>query len=149
MYKYLATLNNKNIVIGVQQALADFVLSDKQLILKHLDYDLLGKHYENGKFNAVAEIEPQLPALITLGFFMLRLTQKERIAIRREARKDSETGEIALDFMKLLESQTVINLEQGQVINGLHFLELIKLLEEGRAAQILGAPITDEERPGK
>jgi len=108
-----------------------------------------GTHQIKTDGELVENTAPEIPALITLGFFMLRLTQAERIAIRREAKKDSKTGDIALDFMKLLESQTVINLEQAQVINGLHFLELIKVLDEGRAAQILGAPITDEERPGK
>jgi|GEM_PF-3539218 len=147
MYKYIATLNSENIVTGIQQALADFVLSDKQLILEHLDYELLGKLYEGGEFKTVAAVTPEVPTLIALGFFMLRLTQKERISIRKLAKKETENGEIALDFMKLLESQTVINVQQEQVRDGLNFLELIGELEEGRALEILDASIIDEERP--
>ena len=86
------------------------------------------------------------PDLITLGFFMLRLTQAERIAIRLLATQQTEQGFVALDFMKLLETQTAINLQQPQVRQGIEFLEQLTLLGEGRASEILDAPITDEER---
>jgi len=86
------------------------------------------------------------PDLITLGFFLLRLTQAERIAIRMLATEQTEQGFVALDFMKLLETQTAINLQQPQVRQGIEFLEQLTLLGEGRASEILDAPITDEER---
>ena len=144
MSKYIATLDNNNTVISVQQALDDFVLGSGQMFIDALDNELLGKRYEDGQFKTVAEPE-RLP-LIRLGFFMLRLTQAERIAIRRLAKQDTANGEIALDFMKLLESQTVINLQQPQVRQGIEFLESIGELGEGRASEILDTPVTDEER---
>ena len=144
MSKYIATLNNDNVVFSIQQALDDFVLGSGQMFIDALDNELLGKRYEDGQFKTVAEPE-RLP-LIRLGFFMLRLTQAERIAIRRLAKQDTANGEIALDFMKLLESQTVINLQQPQVRQGIEFLESISELGEGRASVILDTPITDEER---
>jgi hypothetical protein len=147
MSKYIATLNSDNIVVSIQQALDDFVLGGNQMFIGALDNELLGKRYEDDQFKPVVVIEPEKPGLITLGFFMLRLTQTERIAIRKLAKKETENGEIALDFMKLLESQSIVNTKQPQVRDGINFLELIGELDEGRAVEILDAPITDEQRP--
>ena len=145
MSKYIATLDNNNTVISVQQALDDFVLGSGQMFIDALDNELLGKRYEDGQFKTVEVVKP-VNKIITLGFFMLRLTQAERIAIRRLAKQDTEQGFVALDFMKLLETQTAINLQQPQVRQGIEFLESISGLGEGRASEILDAPITDEER---
>jgi hypothetical protein len=95
------------------------------------------------KIEKIVRVQPDL---ISLGFFMLRLTREERIAIRKLAKKETEHGEIALDFLKLLETQIVINTQQTQVRNGINFLELIGEIDEGRALQILDAPITREEK---
>jgi len=145
MSKHIATLNDENIVIGVQQALNDFALSGKQLLIERLDFQLMGKIYEDGEFKDVAVVKP-VNKLITLGFFLLRLTQAERIAIRILATQQTEQGFVALDFMKLLETQTAINLQQPQVREGIEFLEQLTLLGEGRASVILDTPITDQER---
>jgi len=145
MSKYIATLDNNNTVISVQQALDDFVLGSGQMFIDALDNELLGKRYEDGQFKTVEVVKP-VNKIITLGFFMLRLTQAERIAIRRLAKQDTEQGFVALDFMKLLETQTAINLQQPQVRQGIEFLESISELGEGRASVILDTPITDEER---
>jgi hypothetical protein len=95
---------------------------------------------------ALIQVSQPVSNLITLGFFLLRLTPKERIEIRKLAAKQTEQGFVALDFMKLLETQTAINLEQPQVRQGIEFLEQLTLLGEGRASEILNTPITDEER---
>jgi hypothetical protein len=147
MSKYIATFNDQNIVIGVQQARDDFLLSANQTELNSLDNELLGKKYENGSFVIVELDEISQPKLITRGMFKLRMTQAERIATRVLALSGTPEGMVAMDFNDLLSDVPVVDLDQQEVKDGINFLESVGVFSEGRASEILNTEITEREKP--
>lgn len=84
--------------------------------------------------------------LIRQGYFKLRLTAQERIAIRQKAMEATQEGAIVFDFMDLLNSESRINLQQAEVQQGIGYLEQIGILDSGRANEILNTPLSDEEK---
>lgn len=80
---------------------------------------------------------------ITKLAFKQRLTQAERIAIRSAA----QTNPVVYDFLDILDSATFIDLSRQETIDGLHAIEaIVPEMQEGRANEILTAPIEDHER---
>ncbi len=65
--------------------------------------------------------------------FLRRFSDKERLSITQA--RESEVR--IADYFKLLELAKYINVEDPMVIEGVHMLEKIGLLEKGRAKQIL------------
>jgi hypothetical protein len=147
MNKYIATLSEQNIVIGVQQANSEFLLSENKILIQSMNNDLLGKKYENGNFLTVEIDEIPQPKLITRGMLKLRMTQQERIATRTLAMSGTENGMIAMDFNDLLSDVPIVDLDQQEVKDGINFLESVGVLNEGRASQILNTEITSREKP--
>ena len=79
---------------------------------------------------------------ITKQKFKLRLTQAERILIRETAK----TNATVFDFQDLLDSGSHVDLNDSVLITGINAMEQLGLIAEGRAHEILSAPITDNER---
>lgn len=88
------------------------------------------------------EQAPVLPPLITKLAFKQRLKQEERIAIRTAA----QANPVVYDFQNLIDSATFVDLSRQDTIDGLTAIESAGLLAEGRANEILTAPIQDHER---
>ena len=89
----------------------------------------------------VAALPPETK--VTKLAFKQRMTAAERIAIRTAA----STDPIVFDFMDLVDSAIYIDLARQDTQDGVNYLESAGLLAAGRAAQILTAPITQDERP--
>lgn len=79
---------------------------------------------------------------ITKQKFKLRFTQEERVLIREAAK----TNPVVFDFQDLLDSGSHADLEDPVLIAGLNAMEQLALIEEGRANEILTAPIQEHER---
>lgn len=73
--------------------------------------------------------------------FKLRFTQEERIAIREA----SKVNPVVFDFQDLLDSGSHADLADDVLITGLNAMESLSLLDEGRANEILSAPILEHE----
>ena len=79
---------------------------------------------------------------ITKQKFKLRFTQDERVLIRETAK----TNPVVFDFQDLLDSGSHADLEDIVLITGLNAMEQLSLIAEGRANEILTAPILEHER---
>ena len=88
--------------------------------------------------------DPVMPvdSRITKLAFKQRMTQAERIAIRVAAKNNP----VVYDFQDLMDSATFIDLSRQDTIDGITAMESAGLLAEGRASEILTAPIDDLER---
>lgn len=80
---------------------------------------------------------------ITLLAFYSRFTSDERLAVRVAQARDM----VVADFMMLVGAATFIDLDADDTQNGIAYLVSTHLLTTERAAAILGAAITDAERP--
>lgn len=107
----------------------------------------IGDSYINGEFiSPEPELEPEpdepkLETRITKLAFKQRLTQAERISIREAA----ATNPLVFDFMDILDSATYIDLSRQDTIGGVNAMEVAGLLDEGRADEILTAPVQEHE----
>lgn len=81
-----------------------------------------------------------VPKFITLLALNLRMTAEERTSVRSSA--DPEVQ----DLVYLLQVSRYIDLDHPVTRAGIRMLETKGLLGEGRALQILDAPIQDVER---
>lgn len=80
---------------------------------------------------------------VTLLAFYSRFTTAERLAVRVAQARDM----IVADFMMLVGAASFIDLAADDTQQGVAYLVSTHLLTTERAAAILGAPITDAERP--
>lgn len=74
--------------------------------------------------------------------FKLRFTQDERVLIRETAK----TNPVVFDFQDLLDSGSHADLKDPVLITGLNAMEQLELIAQGRANEILTAPIQEHER---
>ena len=79
---------------------------------------------------------------ITKQKFKLRFTQDERVLIRETAK----TNPVVFDFQDLLDSGSHADLKDPVLITGLSAMERLELIAQGRANEILTAPILEHER---
>lgn len=76
------------------------------------------------------DVAPPVTTMSRLAFQKL-FTQAERIAIRASA------DPAVIDFRELALLAEFIDLADGDVATGTHYLETLALIDEGRAAQVL------------
>ena len=115
----------------------------------------IGWAYSNGEFTPPASDEPvEADRRITRLAFRKRFTQGEKVALELAALDDpaapqAQRAQAAAlrAYLKDVDSAQFINLTDAHVSEGVHTLEAAGLLEEGRAAEILTAPVAPEERP--
>ena len=91
-------------------------------------------------FHVVADAPESMK--ITNLSFENRFTRDERKAIRRAALTDEDVQ----DFMSLAAKATHIDLSLQQTIDSVNALELMGLIGEGRAVEILSPPVNEDER---
>jgi predicted Rossmann fold nucleotide-binding protein DprA/Smf involved in DNA uptake len=103
-------------------------------------------YFDDGTFGVVEYVfessEHVSDMRITGLAFKNRMTSEERKAIRRAAAIDEDVQ----DFVDLANSATHIDLSLQQTIESVNALEQFGLIAEGRAAEILSPPVTDDER---
>ena len=80
---------------------------------------------------------------ITLLAFYSRFTQTERLLIRAAQTRDPVTA----DFMMLVGAASYIDLASDEAQNGIAYMASTHLISVERAAEIIGAPIAENERP--
>ena len=89
-----------------------------------------GWQYQHGKFTPPDPATPPPPPLTQLAF-LRRFTAEERIASRASA------DPVVQDFLHLLGLAQEIRLDDADTVAGVHYLESLGLLAEGRAAEVL------------
>lgn len=98
-----------------------------------------------GRWRVAAE-QPEpvpQPRIITTRSFLRRMTAAERQTILA-----AMDGNIALrDSMTLLQGGLTVDLDDPLTIESVQALKAAELLDEGRADEILTAPVEDRERP--
>jgi hypothetical protein len=102
-------------------------------------------YFDDGTFGSVETTfdgEPVADMRMTKQKFKLRLTQAERITIREAAKENP----VVFDFQDLLDSGSHADLLDDVLIKGLSAMESLGLIAQGRAQEILSAPIQDNER---
>lgn len=97
--------------------------------------------YQYGTYSPEPLPEP-VDMRLTKQKFKLRFTQDERVAIREAAKTDP----VVFDFQDLLDSGSHADLKDPVLIAGLNAMEQLSLIAEGRANEILTAPIQEHER---
>jgi hypothetical protein len=101
-------------------------------------------YFDDGTFGVVETVNENEDAdmRVTRLAFKQRFTTEERIAIRDAA----QTNPLVYDFEDLVNAATYIDLQRSDTINAVNAIEQAGLIAEGRAVEILTAPITDIER---
>lgn len=97
--------------------------------------------YQYGTYSPEPESEVA-DMRITKQKFKLRFTQEERVLIREAAKENP----VVFDFQDLLDSGSHADLKDHVLITGLNTMEELALIGEGRAIEILTAPIKEHER---
>lgn len=88
-------------------------------------------------------VAPTPDVLITTKAFLLRFTQAERIGIRTAAK----TSVVIEDWLRILESDTVVHLNSQFTVEGITALVQNSFLTQARADQISTTPPADYEVP--
>lgn len=103
-------------------------------------------YFDDGTFGVVEctfeGAEPEQDWRITKLAFKQRFTQQERIDIR----ESSKTIPQVYDFEDLVNSATFIDLSRDDTIAAVNAIESVIPLTQGRANEILTAPIQEHER---
>jgi hypothetical protein len=90
---------------------------------------------------SIIKIDTPAATKMTKQKFKLRLTQAERIAIRNAAKSNATV----FDFQDLLDSGSHADLADPVLVSGLKAMEQAGLLAEGRALEVLSAPVQEHE----
>ena len=90
---------------------------------------------------SIIRIDQPVSSKMTKQKFKLRLTQTERIAIREASKLNSTV----FDFQDLLDSGGYADLKDPLLSSGLLAMESAGLLDEGRANEVLSAPVLEHE----
>lgn len=101
--------------------------------------------YANGDavgYTGSMRTEKPAATKITKLAFKQRMTKNERIAVREAAKTNAEV----FDFQDLLDSATYVDLDRQDTIDGVNQLEASGLLADGRASEILTAPVEEHEK---
>jgi len=94
------------------------------------------------------EDAPQTPERhITRLAFRQRFTAAEKAALTFAARQNTPEGAAVQAYLDDVQAATFIDLDRPDTRAGVLALESAGLLAAGRATEILGAPIQDQERP--
>lgn len=91
--------------------------------------------------------EKPLSTKITKLAMSNRFTEDEEVAIDLASFGETVNAAKIRRLMKKLDQAAYIDLSKQQVIDGVQGLEAMGLLVEGRADEILSAPVQERERP--
>lgn len=105
-----------------------------------------GHLYDGKDFTAPPAIENPDKRVTKLRF-RLRFTATERATIEYASRQNTIEGAALKDYMDLIALAEWVDLASDRVRDGVLALVAFGLLTAERAAEILDAPVTDDERP--
>lgn len=146
-----AQLNDQGIAIAISQ-LSGVVESPDMIALEYLDSSLMGKRYEGGQW---VELPPQpepLPvaepvAQITRLAFLSRFTDEEAVALDLASIGATVEAATLRRYLSKVNAASFIDLSREDTRAGVQALEPMGILAEGRALEILDAPIQAHEVP--
>lgn len=123
-----AQINTDNIVIGILDT-TEPLTGENYIPVDSFDTSLVGKIW-NGKSFEENPNKPKITTISQLDFWK-RFTTEERIATK------SSTDPIVKDFVDMVSLSQAVSLTDPDVINGVTQLELLEILSDGRADEIL------------
>ena len=123
-----AQINTDNIVIGILET-TEPLSGENYIPVDTFDTSLVGKIW-NGKSFEENPNKPKITTISQLDFWK-RFTTEERIATK------SSTDPIVKDFVDMVSLSQAVSLTDPDVINGVTQLELLEILSDGRADEIL------------
>lgn len=150
---YYAQIDSERVAFAVTQANAP--MSSPDLIaLESFDESVLGKRHDEATGTWVAPPAPPQQRRVSVLAFRRRFTKAERAAIEWAAvdraedtlQQRMQAAALRAD-LKDQESAQYIDLDDADTVQGVLALEEAGLIDVGRAAQILSAPVEPEERP--
>lgn len=123
-------------LISIDSVPHNIILADSQDMADHCASVVGGTARLLADDEVVVFPEPEIPlqereVQLTKLQFLRRFTAPERIAIR------ASTNPIIVDFMSLLDLALDVRLDDPDTVAGVHYLEALNLIGEGRAAEIL------------
>jgi len=145
---FYAQLNNEQIVVAVSQ-LAGAIDRPDMIVLSSYDTSLIGKRHEAGEFFAVEQsvVEPVIQTQITRLAFLSRFTDEEAVALDLASIGATVEAATLRRYLSKVNAATFIDLSREDTRAGVLALEPMGILAEGRALEILDAPIQDHEVP--
>lgn len=143
-----AQLNDQHIVIAISE-LSGNVNSPDMIELPSYDTSLLGKRYEGGEFIATEQptVDHVAKTQITRLAFLSRFTDEEAIALDLASIGATVEAATLRRYLSKVNAATFIDLSREDTRAGVLALEPTGILAEGRALEILDAPIQDYEVP--
>ncbi len=110
------------------------------------EYIAVGTPNEHYREYTYASPQPeQKDTRLAPQMFMRRMTPEERKAIRAYSRSDSPMAEDIEDFLDLLAKARWVDITDPATIQGVEGLEILTILEAGRASEILSDVIDANE----
>ena len=150
MTHYYAQIDNERIVIALTQA-AGPIDGPEMIEIVVYDETLLGKRHnaQTGEFEAVEPVPvPELRRITRLAF-LDRFTDAEAVAIDLASMGATVEAASVRRYLSKVNAATFIDLDRADTRAGVQALEAGGLLGEGRALEIMDAPVEQHERPAQ
>ena len=150
MTNYYAQIDNERIVIALTQA-AGPIDGPEMIEIVVYDETLLGKRHnaQTGEFEAVEPVPvPELRRITRLAF-LDRFTDAEAVAIDLASMGATVEAASVRRYLSKVNAATFIDLDRADTRAGVQALEAGGLLGEGRALEIMDAPVEQHERPAQ
>ena len=150
MTHYYAQIDNERIVIALTQA-AGPIDGPEMIEIVVYDETLLGKRHnaQTGEFEAVEPVPvPELRQITRLAF-LDRFTDAEAVAIDLASMGATVEAASVRRYLSKVNAATFIDLDRADTRAGVQALEAGGLLGEGRALEIMDAPVEQHERPAQ
>ena len=147
MTHYYAQIDNERIVIALTQA-AGPIDGPEMIEIVVYDETLLGKRHnaQTGEFEAVEPVPvPELRRITRLAF-LDRFTDAEAVAIDLASMGATVEAASVRRYLSKVNAATFIDLDRADTRAGVQALEAGGLLGEGRALEIMDAPVEQHER---
>ena len=143
---FYAQVDNKQVVVAVSQ-LADAIDRPDMIALSSYDTSIIGKRYEAGEFFVVEQPadEPVIQTQITRLAFLSRFTDEEAVALDLASIGATTEAATLRRYQSKVNAASFIDLSREDTRANVLALEPMGILAEGRALEILDAPIQDHE----
>lgn len=150
MIYYYAQIDGDRKVIGVTQTTVP-IDAPHMVAIDAYDEYLLGQRHnaQTGDFEAVVPVEmPELRQITRLAF-LDRFTDAEAVAIDLASMGATVEAASVRRYLSKVNAATFIDLDRADTRAGVQALEAGGLLGEGRALEIMDAPVEQHERPAQ
>ena len=147
MTHYYAQIDNERIVIALTQA-AGPIDGPEMIEIVVYDGTLLGKRHnaQTGEFEAVEPVPvPELRRITRLAF-LDRFTDAEAVAIDLASMGATVEAASVRRYLSKVNAAAFIDMDRADTRAGVQALEAGGLLGEGRALEIMDAPVEQHER---